>query len=116
MYIYFLPIQPDKTSDSVPDLSSNTLLPTMDGSEEHTEAMFAPAETWLNKAAAGEIILFPPQAFLLTLVSRYLNQDPVGTPPKPSGLSDFQRSVAGNRPVNCTSRRGAFDSVDTTCY
>jgi hypothetical protein len=32
------------------------------------------------------------------------------------GLDDVQRSVSGNRGVNCTSRRGPFGSLETNCY
>ncbi len=46
--------------------------PTHDGGLEHTAARFLHAETWLNMARSGEIILFPPQFFLLYLVNQYL--------------------------------------------
>lgn len=70
MYLYLLPLTESSSSSSTP---SEILVPTPDGGVEHTAATFAPAETFLARAAAGEIILFPPQAFLLTLVSRFLN-------------------------------------------
>jgi hypothetical protein len=31
------------------------------------------------------------------------------------GLDDMQRSASGNRNLNCTSRRGPFDTVETNC-
>lgn len=67
MYLYLLPLT---SSDSPP---SEMLVPTPDGGVEHTAATFAPAESFLSRAAVGDIILFPPQAFLLTLASRFLS-------------------------------------------
>jgi hypothetical protein len=67
MYLYLLPLT---SSDSPP---SEMLVPTPDGGVEHTAATFATAESFLSRAAAGDIILFPPQAFLLTLASRFLS-------------------------------------------
>lgn len=46
--------------------------PTHDGGIEHTAALFDSASTWLAKASAGEIILYPPQFYLLTLIARFL--------------------------------------------
>jgi hypothetical protein len=80
MYIYFLPL-PTFNSDD-PSLShigplprggeALIPLPTHDGGIEHTAARFFPSHTWLDMARSGEIILFPPQFFLLTMVARYL--------------------------------------------
>ncbi|KAM5384426.1 hypothetical protein ACJZ2D_001462 [Fusarium nematophilum] len=62
MYLYMLPL----TRSSMP---SEMLIPTPDNGIEHTAALFAPAQTFLSRAAANSIILFPPQAYLLTLVA-----------------------------------------------
>ncbi|QDS70290.1 hypothetical protein FKW77_007999 [Venturia effusa] len=76
MYIYFLPVSTANVSRIGGPLSSarEALIPspTHDGGLEHTEARFLPASTWLEKARSGEVILFPPQFFLLTLVSQFL--------------------------------------------
>ncbi|KAF4124987.1 NUDIX domain [Geosmithia morbida] len=64
MYIYLLPL--DTT------LPSEMLVPTPDGGVEHTAATFAHASTFLDRAAGGEIILFPPQVYLLHHVARFL--------------------------------------------
>ncbi|KAF4975660.1 hypothetical protein FZEAL_7595 [Fusarium zealandicum] len=62
MYLYMLPL----TRSNVP---SEMVVPTPDNGVEHTAALFAPAQTFLSLAAANSIILFPPQAYLLTLVA-----------------------------------------------
>ncbi|PHH67352.1 hypothetical protein CDD81_118 [Ophiocordyceps australis] len=64
MYLYFLPISSTSPSEM--------LIPTPDGGIEHTAALFAPATRWLSQASAGQIILFPPQCYLLTLLARFL--------------------------------------------
>ncbi|KAL9058647.1 MAG: hypothetical protein Q9162_001654 [Coniocarpon cinnabarinum] len=46
--------------------------PTSDGGLEHTSAQFLHASTWLQMAQRGEIILFPPQYFLLSLIAEHL--------------------------------------------
>ncbi|KAL9090941.1 MAG: hypothetical protein Q9159_001684 [Coniocarpon cinnabarinum] len=46
--------------------------PTSDGGLEHTSAQFLHASTWLDMARRGEIILFPPQYFLLSLIVEHL--------------------------------------------
>ncbi|KAF7559243.1 hypothetical protein G7046_g4924 [Stylonectria norvegica] len=63
MYLYFLPI-------SRGNIPSEMLIPTPDGGVEHTAALFAPAQTFLQRAAADTIILFPPQAYLLFLIAQ----------------------------------------------
>ncbi|EFY99161.1 NUDIX domain protein [Metarhizium robertsii] len=65
MYLYLLPI----SKRSVP---SEILLPTPDGGVEHTAAQFAPSQSWLDKAADGSIILFPPQVYLMKILTRFL--------------------------------------------
>lgn len=85
MYIYMLPLSrasPTGTSRSVSpnpgsldnDDGPETVIPppTHDGGKEHTAARFLPAATWLRLATSGRIILFPPQFFLLHLLSRFL--------------------------------------------
>ena len=80
MYLYFLPLSSENS-----DLSSSSLgispfpnhlgaaqTPTPDGGLEHTAAAFSSPQEWLSLASRGEIILFPPQFFLLTLLSTFL--------------------------------------------
>jgi hypothetical protein len=82
MYLYMLPL----SSASLP--TTNSLLqkresiipaPSHDGGLEHTAATFDDARTWLERARRGEIILFPPQFYLLHLVSQFLHPLPTTT-------------------------------------
>lgn len=47
--------------------------PTHDGGKEHTAARFLPASEWIRLAQRNEIILFPPQLFLLQLIAPFLD-------------------------------------------
>ncbi|KAL8692554.1 MAG: hypothetical protein Q9218_002447 [Villophora microphyllina] len=67
MYLYFLPL-------AHPGIPQTLHIPTSDGGVEHTEAQFLPATEWLDLARAGQIILFPPQFFLLSLVGDFLTR------------------------------------------
>lgn len=91
MYLYFLPLL--KSSGSLDSTASNasiaaqtqkTIIPSPDGGVEHTAARFEYASTWLSLAnpeanppkssltSAENIILFPPQYFLLHLIAPFL--------------------------------------------
>jgi len=83
MYLYFLPLPTFESTD--PSLhhigplprGGEALIPTPthDGGIEHTAARFFPARKWLDLANTGEIILFPPQYFLLSMAARFLTSD-----------------------------------------
>lgn len=90
MYLYFLPLaQEHPSSNSTSSSSSSSTpplptsheaiipLPTPDGGIEHTAARFLPPSAWLKQADAGEIILFPPQYFLLHLIAPFLSPESV---------------------------------------
>lgn len=86
MYIYFLPLANDTssiatTSGITSQADAVIPIPTSDGGKEHTAARFLPASTWISMAQSDEIILFPPQHFLLHLLSSYL--------PAPGGSKTF---------------------------
>jgi hypothetical protein len=70
MYIYFLPL----TQTSAQNIKSEAVIPvpTSDGGLEHTAALFAPCKLWLDQATKNEIILFPPQYYLMYLLSSFL--------------------------------------------
>ncbi|KAI3319718.1 hypothetical protein HD806DRAFT_525377 [Xylariaceae sp. AK1471] len=85
MYVYMLPL----STSSDPVLSAaqhEALIPTPDGGAEITTAHFDEASTWLEKQRRGEVILFPPQCFLLQILSQFLT----GAPPAASSLSPVQ--------------------------
>jgi len=83
MYLYFLPPNPESTPSSssspssqetaitIPTDTSPIIVPTPDGGIEHTSATFATPSTWLSLHHARKISMFPPQYFLLTLLSRF---------------------------------------------
>lgn len=50
----------------------NIFMPTSDGGIEHTIAEFADADEWLRRATRNEIILFPPQFYLLHALAPFL--------------------------------------------
>jgi len=71
MYIYFLPL----TQISAQNISSEAVIPTptSDGGLEHTAALFASCKDWLDQATRNEIILFPPQYYLMYLIAPFLD-------------------------------------------
>jgi hypothetical protein len=80
MYLYFLPIvelsEPDNTAQGLPQGGRQEIqTPTSDGGIEISEARFLRASAWLSQARAGEIMLYPPQFILLSLVSQFLDQE-----------------------------------------
>lgn len=80
MYLFLMPLSSSpsslpSSSSSSGDGSKEALVdvhqtPTPDGGLEHTAAAFAAPREWLRRQEAGEIVLFPPQCFLLTMVAR----------------------------------------------
>ena len=73
MYIYYLPL-------SSPAFSrAQKTVPTSDGGIENTEAHFKPVSEWLRLLKTNEVILFPPQFFLLSLIAPYLKGTVEGT-------------------------------------
>ncbi|KAI9648192.1 hypothetical protein NHQ30_002824 [Ciborinia camelliae] len=77
MYVYFLPL--DLSSPlglgQEGDKEKVIQIPKDDGIE-HTSASFAYCEEWVQKARKNEIILFPPQFYLLFLLSPFLPAPP----------------------------------------
>jgi hypothetical protein len=81
MYVYVLPLPTFDTRDPtlqhlgpLPRGAQSLIpVPTHDGGVEHTAARFLPAHRWLDMARRDEIILFPPQFFLLLMVGRFLD-------------------------------------------
>ncbi|RYC56742.1 hypothetical protein CHU98_g9474 [Xylaria longipes] len=71
MYVYMLPLEtsPDPVLSAA---QHEALIPTPDGGAEITTAHFDDVSTWLEKQGRGGVILFPPQCFLLHLLSQFL--------------------------------------------
>ncbi|PNS20953.1 hypothetical protein CAC42_2884 [Sphaceloma murrayae] len=79
MYIYLLPLSHSpalKGASSSSDSEGSEVVipdPTHDGGKEHTAARFLPPSTWLRLAQEKRIIMFPPQFFLLHMLSPFLS-------------------------------------------
>lgn len=88
MYVYFLPL----TQVSAKNIKSEAVIPvpTSDGGLEHTAALFASCKTWLEQATRNDIILFPPQYYLMHLLSPFLD---VGS--KPLSTEELQKQRDG---------------------
>ena len=69
MYVYMLPIA---SHDSVTGTKQNLVIPTPDGGVEHTSATFEYAGRWLARAKAAEVMLMPPQSYILAILARFM--------------------------------------------
>ncbi|KAI1644461.1 uncharacterized protein F4817DRAFT_318774 [Daldinia loculata] len=79
MYLYMLPLS-TSNDPAISAARSEAIIPTPDGGVEITAARFDDASTWLKKQETGEIVLFPPQCFLLHIISQFLVGPPSGSP------------------------------------
>ena len=70
MYIYFLPL-----THTSKNIASEAVIPipTSDGGLEHTAALFGSCKEWLDQAQRNDILLFPPQFFLIFLLAPFLD-------------------------------------------
>ncbi|KAH8679746.1 hypothetical protein BGZ60DRAFT_467786 [Tricladium varicosporioides] len=91
MYLYFLPL----TSISKTNITSQAMVPvpTSDGGVEHTAALFASCQHWLNLAAKNEIILFPPQYYLMHLLNSIFTTHASSTPASIQELKTQRKAV-----------------------
>ncbi|KAI0468458.1 hypothetical protein F4859DRAFT_205009 [Xylaria cf. heliscus] len=76
MYVYMLPLEGTGSDAVLSAAQDEALIPTPDGGAEVTTALFEDVSTWLEKQVRGEIILFPPQFFLLHLLAPLLTGAP----------------------------------------
>ncbi|KAK4446409.1 putative nudix hydrolase 7 [Podospora aff. communis PSN243] len=74
MYLYMLPLS--APAPGAPEQQTIIHTPTHDGGLEHTAATFDDAKAWVSKAEGGQIVLFPPQLYLLNLVSEFTKSAP----------------------------------------
>jgi hypothetical protein len=98
MYIYFLPISQSSSTNPLPTTSEAIIpIPTSDGGLEHTAALFASCSAWLAQARKNEIILFPPQYYLMSLLSPLLDTtsgaNPYPTTPSADELQTRRNAV-----------------------
>ncbi len=97
MYLYMLPEldQGDSSAveEGIAEAQAGAGLPTNDGGVEIASATFEHAETWLARARRNEIILFPPQMYLLSLVAPFLAATTSPSQQRVSHASDDDRSL-----------------------
>ncbi|KAI3328194.1 hypothetical protein F4824DRAFT_493375 [Ustulina deusta] len=80
MYVYMLPVE--TSADAVLSAAqSEALIPTADGGAEITAAHFDDVAAWLERQGRGDLVLFPPQHFLLHLLARFLAGAPADLEP-----------------------------------
>ncbi|OAF54301.1 hypothetical protein VC83_09353 [Pseudogymnoascus destructans] len=72
MYVYFWPL-PGAGQDAKIPIGGDAMIPTptSDGGLEHTAAVFQSCATWLEQARRNEIIMFPPQLYLIWLLGKF---------------------------------------------
>ncbi|APA09289.1 hypothetical protein SS1G_12072 [Sclerotinia sclerotiorum 1980 UF-70] len=75
MYLYFLPLDAET---GIGEKEKMVQIPRDDGGIEHTAAEFGYCEDWLKKARKNEIILFPPQFYLMNLLVPFLTKPDEG--------------------------------------
>ncbi|KAI1464181.1 uncharacterized protein F4812DRAFT_214863 [Daldinia caldariorum] len=78
MYLYMLPLSASN-DPTVAAAQAEAIIPTPDGGVEINAAHFDYPSTWLEKQLRGEITVFPPQCFLLHLMSQFLVGPPSGS-------------------------------------
>ena len=89
MYLYMLPL----ATAAVPERETILHTPTHDGGLEHTAATFDDAQAWLARTQRGEVLLYPPQCYLLHLVSQFLTGPPPPTGGAEAGHYQKQRDA-----------------------
>ncbi|TPX16321.1 uncharacterized protein E0L32_003970 [Thyridium curvatum] len=71
MYLYLMPLSATTSVGTGGGEEVVQHVPSSDGGLEHTAAEFEDAAAWLGRARRNEIIVFPPQMYLLSLVARF---------------------------------------------
>ncbi|GMK56066.1 hypothetical protein CspeluHIS016_0211220 [Cutaneotrichosporon spelunceum] len=69
MYVYMLPLNSDTVAHDAETVVHN---PTHDGGLEHTAAAFDDCSDWLNRGKSGDIIIYPPQMYLIGHLAEHL--------------------------------------------
>ena len=69
MYVYMLPLEEASLADQ-----GDYFIPRSDGGKEHNSASFKYADEWTELAQSGELLLFPPQFYLLSLIAPFIRK------------------------------------------
>ncbi|KAI1109332.1 hypothetical protein F5Y14DRAFT_444763 [Nemania sp. NC0429] len=86
MYVYMLPVEEEEVDADV-DAGREALIPTPDGGAEITTARFDDVDAWLERQRRGDIVLFPPQCFLLHLLAPFLRGPPASSSSSSSAMT-----------------------------
>jgi 8-oxo-dGTP pyrophosphatase MutT (NUDIX family) len=81
MYVYMLPLGESSLADQ-----GDYFIPRTDGGKEHNSASFKYAEEWTRLAENNEIVLFPPQYYLITLLTPFIRK-----PAKSLSFNELQK-------------------------
>jgi len=91
MYLYFLPVDSPVSSKTG---KGQMHIPTPDGGVEHTAARFLYPQEWIDLALSGDVVLFPPQFFLLALLAPFLTGP---APPLSAGATSASEALLEQR-------------------
>lgn len=69
MYVYMMPLS--STAIEKGDGKTTVVVPSHDGGLEHTELAFNDVKDWLEQAKRGEVTLYPPQFYILSVLEPF---------------------------------------------
>lgn len=99
MYVYFWPLTNGFSSSSKGLLEGKSeaevLVPTSDGGKEHTEAVFRSCQQWTEMGSKGDVILFPPQYYLMWQLSKFLTNATTDTAELEKQREEARKFLAG---------------------
>lgn len=101
MYVYFWPLTNGGANKGLlaGKGEAEILVPTSDGGKEHTEAVFRSCQEWTEKGSSGDVILFPPQYYLMWQLSKFLKNGNVSTEEleaQRTAAKEFLKRTGGN--------------------
>lgn len=98
MYVYLLPLNATVERDATKVVHN----PTHDGGLEHTAAAFDDCSDWIQRGKSGEIIIYPPQMYLIRHLSEFLT-GPGDYQAQRDGLKKFLSSTPTGRSGHATN-------------
>ena len=69
MYVYMMPLS--STAIEKGESKTTVVVPTHDGGLEHTELAFNDIKDWLEQAKRGEVTLYPPQFYIMSVLEPF---------------------------------------------
>lgn len=107
MYVYLLPLNADVVGHDAEKMVHN---PTHDGGLEHTAAAFDDCADWLRRGKSGDIIIYPPQMYLIGHLAQHLT-GPGDYAKQRDALKTFLASTPTGRSSHATSSISWADKV-----